>query len=84
MDSSTCQIVVKQLKTSDGTVRTTGGMQPVYSGGGAPGPSTLATGAYYRQFSWYVDTTSLSAPNLWMCMTAGDKTSSVWYSFTQC
>lgn len=34
--------------------------------------------AYYRVGSYYVDTSTPSAPVLWRCITAGDKTSSVW------
>ena len=34
--------------------------------------------AYYRVGSYYVDTSTPSAPKLYRCITAGDKTSSVW------
>jgi len=34
--------------------------------------------AYYRQYSTYLDISTPSAPVLWVCTTAGDKTSSVW------
>jgi hypothetical protein len=34
--------------------------------------------AYYRQYSTYLDITTPSVPVLWVCITAGDKTSSVW------
>jgi len=34
--------------------------------------------AYYRQYDTYLDISTPSAPVMWVCTTAGDKTSSVW------
>lgn len=34
--------------------------------------------AYYRVGQYYVDITTPTAPVLYRCITAGDKTSSVW------
>ena len=37
---------------------------------------------YYRVGQYYVDTTTTTAPVLYRCTTAGDKTSSVWAKVT--
>jgi hypothetical protein len=78
-DATTGQISVAQLKSSDGTNYTTGIIAPLYTGVGAPGPTTLATGAYYRLYCTYLDITVPLKPVPYLCVTAGDKTSSVWY-----
>jgi hypothetical protein len=83
-DATTGQIQVAQVKSADGSNYTNGIIAPHYKGSGPPSASTLASNAYYRLFDYYLDIANPLAPNLWICVTAGDKTSSVWYSFTQC
>ena len=83
-DATTAQIIILQQATSGGASYASGIIAPKYTGVGAPGPATLATGAYYRQWCEYLDITAPLAPNIWICVTAGDKTSSVWYCLTCC
>ena len=83
--------VIKLVQTDDASpfaVLTTGVLTPTYTGVGAPSATTLAgataVSPYYRLYSYYLDIAAPLEPNLWICVTAGDKASSVWYSFTQC
>ena len=61
-------------------VLTTGFIRPTYVGTGAPSATTLVTGAYYSLYCTYLDITIPLKPVPYICVTAGDKTSSVWYS----
>jgi hypothetical protein len=83
-DATTGQITVNQQATSGGASRTTGIIAARYSGIGKPASATLATGAYYRLYCEYLDITNPAAPDLYICTTAGDKGSSLWYCFTCC
>lgn len=83
-DATQGMITVVQKSTSGGATLTSGVIMPTYHGAGAPGATTLAAGAYYRQFSFYLDVTTPTAPNLWICVTAGTNSTSVWYNFTAC
>ena len=77
--------MIKFVQTDDASpfaVLMTGYLTPTYIGTGAPSPTTLAgataTSPYYRLYSYYLDITTPLAPGVWICVTAGDKTSSVW------
>ena len=83
-DGTVGQISVAQIPTAGGSPYTTGVIAAQWRGSGPPSASTLAAGATYRLYDWYLDVSTPAAPNLWICTTAGDKTSSVWYSFTAC
>ncbi|MDR3459544.1 MAG: hypothetical protein P4N60_19110 [Verrucomicrobiae bacterium] len=74
-DATTGQIRVDQVKTSDGSNYTTGRIMPSYSAAGPPSSGTLATNAFYRTYSTYIDT---SVNQMYLCTASGDKTSSVW------
>ena len=77
-------IVTQSDEATPYSVFTTGVIMPTFAGVGAPSVSTLAAGAYYRLYCYWLDITDPLAPNLWICVTAGDASTSVWYSFTQC
>jgi len=78
-DPANGTLKVQQLKSADGTQYTTGTIGPTYTGTGAPSATTLATGAYYRQYDRYLDT---AANQEYICTTAGYKTASIWSLLT--
>jgi hypothetical protein len=78
IDATTGTIQVAQAVSSSGANLVNGIITPQYNGTGAPSATTLAATAYYRKYSTYVDTTTATAPVLWMCMTSGSNASSVW------
>jgi hypothetical protein len=75
-------LVAIQTDAATFAVLTSGTIMPTYVGTGAPSATTLVTGAYYKQYSQYLDITTPTSPVLWICTTTGDKTSSVWAKIT--
>ena len=79
-DASKGGIIVTQSdESSPFSEFTTGVIMPTFTGVGAPSSTSLATGAYYRLYCTYLDITDPLKPVPYLCVTAGDKTSSVWY-----
>ena len=60
-------------------VLTTGVILPTYVGIGAPSATSLVAGAYYTLYCTYLDITDPLKPVPYLCVTSGNKTSSVWY-----
>ncbi len=73
-----------QTDPDTNAVLATGVIMPRYVGVGDPSATTLAAGAYFSLYCEWLDVADPLAPNLWICVTAGDKVTSVWYSFTKC